>query len=41
VRVRADARPTESFDSAEPTLEDVYFAAMRTTNAGPNGGRAE
>jgi ABC-2 type transport system ATP-binding protein len=30
VRVRADARPNESFAPAEPSLEDVYFAAMRT-----------
>ena len=30
VRVRADARPNESFDAAEPTLEDVYFSAMRS-----------
>jgi ABC-2 type transport system ATP-binding protein len=29
VRVRSDARPNESFEPAEPSLEDVYFAAMR------------
>ena len=33
VRVRADTRPNESFEAAEPTLEDVYFSAMRTAPA--------
>jgi ABC-2 type transport system ATP-binding protein len=28
VRVYADARPDETFEPSEPSLEDVYFAAM-------------
>jgi ABC-2 type transport system ATP-binding protein len=33
VRVRADARPNDSFEPAQPSLEDVYFAAMRAAPA--------
>ena len=29
VRVLADERPDDSFAPVEPSLEDVYFAAMR------------
>src|SRR4051812_43771811 len=29
VRVYADARPAEEFEPAQPTLEDVYFAALK------------
>src|SRR4051812_850585 len=29
IRVLADAAPADGFDAVEPSLEDVYFAAMR------------
>jgi ABC-type multidrug transport system ATPase subunit len=34
VRVLSDTRPDSGYQAAEPGLEDVYFAAMRTTRAG-------
>ncbi|HEX4469216.1 MAG TPA: ABC transporter ATP-binding protein [Gemmatimonadaceae bacterium] len=33
VRVLADARPEAGYEPAEPGLEDVYFAAMRSAHA--------
>jgi ABC-type multidrug transport system ATPase subunit len=33
VRVLADARPEAGYEQAEPGLEDVYFAAMRSARA--------
>jgi ABC-type multidrug transport system ATPase subunit len=34
VRVLSDARPEAGYELTEPSLEDVYFAAMRTARAG-------
>jgi ABC-2 type transport system ATP-binding protein len=36
VRVYAEERPEEGFEPSEPTLEDVYFAAMRLPTADPS-----
>ena len=30
IRVLADAPPGDGFEAIEPSLEDVYFAAMRS-----------
>jgi ABC-type multidrug transport system ATPase subunit len=35
VRVLADESPGAEYESAEPTLEDVYFAAMRSGRSAP------
>jgi ABC-type multidrug transport system ATPase subunit len=34
VRVLSDTRPEAGYELTEPSLEDVYFAAMRTARAG-------